>query len=209
MNFDQLGEVWRREAGGPPARSPAEEVAAVRARAAELARVVRRRDLLETGTALAMLPLFAWRAATAQDPLSAVGAAIIAAACMLIPVRLWAARRGDPDPARPVALALRAELARIRAQERLLGSVAWWYVGPIALGLLLSTAGGSGPPLFRAAYAASVVALSAWVLRLNRRAAREELGPVAEELEGWLASLDETLSDEPDETLSDGASDAH
>lgn len=205
MNFDQLGEVWRREAGGAPARSPAEEVAAVRARATELARIVRRRDRIETGTALAMLPVFAWRAATAQHPLAALGAAIIAAACVLIPIRLHAARGGDPDPARPVAVALRAELARIRAQERLLGSVAWWYVGPLALGLLLSTAGGSGPPLSRAAYAASVVALSVWVLRLNRRAAREELRPVAEELEGWLAGLDEPASDEP---LAHGASDA-
>ncbi|MET0400588.1 MAG: hypothetical protein ABW277_27610 [Longimicrobiaceae bacterium] len=206
MNFDQLGEVWRREAGGAPGRSPAEEVAAVRARAAELARVVRRRDLLETGAALAILPVFAWRAATAQHPLAAAGAAIIAAACVLIPIRLWAARRGDPDPGQPVAAALRTELARIRAQERLLGSVAWWYVGPISLGLLLSTAGGSGPPLYRAAYAASVVALSAWLLRLNRRAAREELRPVAEELEGWLAGLDEPAADEP---LLNGASDAN
>jgi len=205
MNFDQLGEVWRREASGAPARSPAEEVAAVRARAAELARLVRRRDLAETVTALAMVPVFAWRAATAQHPLAAVGAATIAAACVLIPVRLWAARRGDPDPARPVAAALRAELARIRAQERLLGSVAWWYVGPLALGLLLLTAGGSGPPLYRAAYGASVVALSAWVLRLNQRVAREELRPVAEELESWLAGLDDPVSDEPDETLVHGA----
>lgn len=200
MNFDQLGEVWRREAGGAPPRSPAEELAAVRGRAAELARVVRRRDRLETGVSLAMLPFFAWKAATAQHPLSALGAAIIAAACVLIPIRLRLARGRAADPGLPVALALRAELARVRAQERLLGSVAWWYVGPLGLGLLLSTAGSSAPPLSRAAYAAGVVALSGWVLHLNRRAARDELRPVAEEMESWLAAFDETPFD--------GASDA-
>ena len=201
MNFDQLGEVWRRETGGAPARSPAEELAAVRGRAAELARIVRRRDRIETGVALAMLPIFAWKAAASDHPLSVLGAAVIAVACVLIPVRLRMARHRAADPAQPVALALRAELARVRAQERLLGSVAWWYVGPIAVGLLLSTAGGTASPLFKAGYAAVVVAMCAWVLHLNRRAVREEIRPVAEELESWLAGLDEPPSD--------GASDAY
>ena len=36
MNFDQLAETWRGDAAEAPARSPAEEVASVRAKAAEL-----------------------------------------------------------------------------------------------------------------------------------------------------------------------------
>lgn len=191
-NFDRLGEVWRREDGDRPARRPAEDLAATRARAARLRWLVRRRDWIETGTALAMVPVFAWMALTIPYAISALGAAIVATACVFIPIRLWTARRGAPDPALPVAQALAAELARIRAQERLLRSVAWWYLTPLGAGVILFVAGAPVPPLVKVAYAVVVIALYAWLLRLNLRAVRRDLQPVARELEGWLAGLNDT-----------------
>ena len=53
MSLDHLRESWRREALSPPGRKPAEELAAVTERAAELDRAVRRRDRIETAVALA------------------------------------------------------------------------------------------------------------------------------------------------------------
>lgn len=210
MNFDQLAEVWRAESVEAPARSPAEEIAAVRAKAAELERDVRRRDWRETAVALAMLPLFAWRAVSAPSPLSAVGAAIVAVSCVLIPLRMRAARGPSPDPALPVAWALKAELARVRAQERLLGSVFWWYLLPPGVGCILLRAGGPGSPLSKAAYAAGVVALGGVLLYLNLRVVRRDLRPMAEEMERWLDDLDEPLRDKPsfDQPSSHGAPDA-
>ncbi|HEU4560834.1 MAG TPA: hypothetical protein VFS20_23485 [Longimicrobium sp.] len=190
MNFDQLAEVWRSDDAGTTVRSPADEVAAVRARAAGLARDVRRRDRLETGAALVVFPFFAWIAARAPSPVSAVGAVIVMAACVLIPLRLRRARHGDVDPALPLAWALRAELARVRAQERLLGSVAWWYLAPLGIGVILVRVGAPGPQLHKAAYVVSVVALGAGLLFLNLRAVRREVRPLAAELERWLADLD-------------------
>jgi hypothetical protein len=210
MNFDQLAEAWRGDAAAAPARSPAQEVAAVRAKAAELARDVRRRDRLETGVALAMVPFFAWTAVRAPHPLTALGAAIITVALVLIPVRLRMARHRAPEAALPVAWALRAELARVRAQERLLGTVAWWYLGPLGVGYILVKAGGPGSPLSKAAYAAGVVALAGGLLYLNLRAVRRELRPLADELERWLDDLDEPSLDGSsfDEPSSHGAPDA-
>ena len=195
MNFDRLGEVWRREAGGVPPRSSAEELEAVRARASGLERIVRQRDRIETGVSLAVLPVFAWVAVETPHALSALGAAIIAVACVLIPIRLRMARRRAPDPAQPVALALRAELSRIRAQERLLGSVAWWYLTPLGAGVILFMAGAPVSPLLKAGYTAVVVAFYGWLLHLNLRAVRRDLQPVARELESWLASLDQPSLD--------------
>ena len=191
MSLDQLRETWRREALSPPGRKPADELAAVTERAAELDRAVRRRDRIETAVALALLPIFGWVAWATPHPVSAVGAAIVALACVVIPVRLRMARRHRPDPGLPLAQSLRAELDRIRAQERLLGSVAWWYLAPLGAGVILFMAGAPVAPLFKVGYAAVVVAFFGWLLRLNLQAVRRDLRPVARELESWLADLDE------------------
>jgi hypothetical protein len=191
MSLDHLRETWRREALSPPGRRPAEELAAVTERAAELDRAVRRRDRIETVVALVLLPIFAWVAVATPHPVSAVGAAIVALACALIPVRLRLARRRRPDPGLPLAQSLRAELDRIRAQERLLGSVAWWYLAPLGAGVILFMAGAPVAPLFKVGYAALVVAFFGWLLHLNLRAVRRDLQPVARDLESWLAGLDE------------------
>ncbi|HUP23330.1 MAG TPA: hypothetical protein VNB06_10370, partial [Thermoanaerobaculia bacterium] len=118
-------------------------------------------------------------------------AAIVALACVVIPVRLRLPRRRLPDPGLPLAQSLRAELDRIRAQEGLLGSVAWWYLAPLGAGVILFMAGAPVAPLFKVGYAAVVVLFFGWLLRLNLEAVRRDLRPVAHELEGWLADLDE------------------
>ena len=194
MSLDQLRETWHREALSPPVRKAAEEVKAVRERAAELDRAVRRRDRIETAVALALLPIFGWVAWATPHPVSAVGSVILALACVVIPVRLRMARRRRPDPGLPLAQSLRAELGRIRAQDRLLGSVAWWYLAPLGAGVILFMAGAPVAPLFKVGYAAVVLAFFGWLLHLNLRAVRRDLRPVARELESWLADLDEAAT---------------
>lgn len=200
MNLDSLSAAWRRQAGRAPSRNAQEEIEMVRTRAAELGRIVRRRDRLETVVALLMFPLFLWLAVTTPYRISAVGAAIIAAFCIVIPIRLRLARRAAPDPTQPVAHALRAELQRIHAQERLLGSVAWWYLAPLGAGAILFVLGAPAPAMFRIGYAFFVVIFMGLLLRLNLRAVRHQFRPVAREIEEWLTDLDETSID--------GASDA-
>jgi hypothetical protein len=191
MSLDHLRESWRREALSPPGRKPAEELAAVTERAADLDRAVRRRDRIETAVALALVPIFGWVAWATPHPVSAVGAAIVALASVVIPVRLRLARRRQPVPGLPLAQSLRAELDRIRAQERLLGSVAWWYLAPLGAGVILFMAGAPVAPLFKVGYAAVVVLFFGRLLWLNLEAVRRDLRPVARELESWLADLDE------------------
>lgn len=203
MDFERLGEVWRREVGPEHGRTPDQELDAVRARAAGLERAVHRRDYLETGAALVLLPFFMWLAVTVGQPVSAIGAAIVAGACVLVPIRLYMARRRAPDSGLPVALALREELRRVRVQERLLGSVVWWYLAPFGVGVILfvaglpvstgsDTAASAAVVVAKIAYAIAVVALYGYILRLNHRAARDQFAPVAHQLERWLANLDES-----------------
>lgn len=203
MDFEQLGESWRNQPLVGRDRDPAGEIRSVRERAEALDRAVRRRDRIETGVALALLPVFVWFAVTTSRPVSAVGAWILVAACIVTPLRLRAARTPRPEPGRPLAQGLRAELDRVRRQERLLGSVAWWYVGPSVLGSVLLVGGGSGSLAAKGLYGLAVIALGVWIVRLNRAAVRRNLAPVARTLDQWLTDLEAAPDAHPERTEMD------
>jgi len=193
MEFGDLKDVWRRTVtAGEPTAAGEREVEKMLERARELERGVRRRDRWETGVALALLPVFGWFAYAASDPLARIGGALVALSCVVIPIRLRMARRGAPDPGLPTAEFLRAELARVRAQSRLLGTVLWWYLAPLGLGVVLFFAGGRLPVWVTGLYAAVVAVFFAYLFRLNRRAVAEELGPRERELERLLGALAES-----------------
>jgi hypothetical protein len=189
MEFEQLGESWKQWPGGAPV-SPVEALQQVQQRVGQLRRVVRLRDRLEIGIALVMLPLFGWLAVVGRTDVSRIGAAIIAIACLLIPIRLRAARHAEPDPAQPLLPRLRQELAQVEAQDRLLSSVLWWYLAPLGIGVVLFV-GGSVALKWGMTYAAVVVILYAWIYRLNQRAVRTQLVPRARELQSWITHFEQ------------------
>jgi hypothetical protein len=188
MKFEDLGAVWKDDAGRPAAI----DLAVIRERADGIDRAVRRRDRGETIVALALAPVFGVMAWLATSTLSTVGAAIVAVACLLIAVRLKLARRREPDHALPAVQAVEVQLAAIRAQQRLLGTVAWWYLTPLGVGVILYFAGSPAPVWTKVAYGVAVVVLYGWLLRLNLAAARRNLEPVAIDLERWLDSFRES-----------------
>ena len=188
MDFDSLGGAWVNQ----PSRAgvPEDEmVAAVGARAAELDRVVRLRDRIETWGALLAMPIFASVAVVGRFGVSRIGAAILALACLLIPIWFRRARRPPPDPTLPIAQMLSQELDRVRAQQRLLGTVLWWYLAPLGIGVVLFLAGPLDSPWLVGLVALGVAAFFGGLFRLNRRAIREDLEPRARELENWIAGL--------------------
>lgn len=188
MQFDDLGAAWH--AGDAARATPTpESLRQIRARAEELDRLVRRRDRVETITALLMLVPFGWAAAVTTSTTSRAGALLIMAACLLIPVRLRLARQGAPELSLPLALFLAEELARVRAQVRLLRSVFWWYLAPLGTGVVLFVAGRSPSPWLTAGVTLVVLLLYAALWRLNQQAVERHLLPRAEELERGLAGL--------------------
>lgn len=203
MEFERLPELWRQQREPGTSRSPKDALAAVRREAVALERTIRNRDRLECGIALVMLPIFAWLTFAARHDISRIGAAIIALGCLLIPVRLHLAREPmSTDPGQPLTLALAQELARVRAQQRLLASVAWWYFGPLGLGVVLFVAGGLASAWLKAGFTLVIVLFYGWLWRLNQAANRSQLAPRARQLESWLASLGEL---ERGSTSSEGA----
>lgn len=189
MELEDLRSAWVRQGEAGAAADSSAELRRVRERARELTTTVARRDRLETLVALALLPLFAWVAYRTSRPVSRVGAAILVLACALIPLRLRWARGATPDPTLPTAEFLRRERERVQAQVRLLGSVLFWYLAPLGLGVVLLVGGSPGSAGWKIAYAVFVTAFFGWLLHLNRRAVATELEPRLQELDRMLAAL--------------------
>ena len=189
--MDNLKRAWRQIPPATPPRDPRQALASVRERARQLDATVRRRDRVETLTALALLPVFAYFALQAEAPLVRLGAAVVAAACILIPVRLRGARHAAPDAGLPVAAFLRRELEVVESQRRLLLTVPVWYLGPLGVGVILFFAGAVASIWWTLLYTTIVIATFGWLYRLNRRAVTSELDPRADELRTWISSVDQ------------------
>lgn len=192
MTLDETRKLWAgggRERGGTH-MSDAEVLALVLRRSSQLGRLIRRRDLRETiaaGVGLLLLtPVLVW-----GPWLARAGVLVVAAGCALIVVRLGRARGlPEPRPEWPLAQALRAERARVGAQIRLLETVLWWYIAPLAVGSVLIAFGVSGASRFTLGYALFTAVLAAGIYGLNRRAIRTALRPRQAELDGLLARLE-------------------
>lgn len=193
MNLDDARELWQSDDGSGGARGPdAATIALVRDQSRALDRTVRRRDLREI---VACVVVAAFFAPVLLHPvwLSRAGAAVVIGACVLIAVKLRRARRAHPEPpadASIVAL-LTAERARVEAQARLLGSVLWWYILPLVLGIALAFAGMRGWGWLTLGYTAAVVTLSWGIHYLNRRAVQDHFEPRREELDRLLRQIRE------------------
>jgi hypothetical protein len=108
-------------------------------------------------------------------------------------VWLRRARTGHspPDADRPVAEALRVEREKLDEQIRVLDTVLWWYIAPLAVGILLVVGGDAGLSWFTLGYGAVVVALGAGAYYLNQREVRTHLRPRRAKLTRMLRRVEE------------------
>ena len=198
MNLDDAKELWSSEpesATDPMTThtlSESEILRLVKEKAHAFDKKIWRRDLWESIAAVVVFLAFAWML---QDPSWVVrtGALTVMAGSVYIFWRLRRARRRHADDAldRPVAEVLRAEREKVNEQIHLLKNVLWWYIAPLALGVLLVTIGDNGWSGFTIGYAVVVVLGSAIIYALNQRAVRRCLHPRREELTRLLDQVEE------------------
>lgn len=197
IEFENLSQVWRREVDAEQAGPPDAALAAVQERARQVQRAIRRRDLFETIAALLVIPFFLWIAIDTPTLLSKIGAITVVAGAVIIPLRLRAARRPDIDVNLPLADALHAELDRTRAQHRLLSSMLWWYIAPLAMGALL-VCFGQPQTVTMVGVEIAIVLFNLILWRANTRAVRRQLEPALRELESLIAALEDDDRSGPD-----------
>lgn len=190
MSWAALRDSWQTRA------DPDAEAAAAMppARVSMLRRKIFRRDLLESLVALLIAPLFLAFAVMAwlHGKWWVFGfSAFLVAAVVYVPWRLWRERRKLPksDPSRPVREYLLAEREAMRVQAELLEGIWWWYLGPLAIGVVGLYVSMRGFVWQSAAYAAVVLVFYFAIGKANQVAARSQYRVAMEEIDEQVSQL--------------------
>ena len=198
MNLDDAKSLWTHHQPDDPmiahTHSDDDLLRRVKEQANAFNTKIWRRDLMESIAALIGVFFFA---PMLDDPswLVRIGAGGLLVSSGLILWRLHRNRRRHQTPAadRPVAEVLRAERAKVDTQIRLLTSILWWYIAPIATGLLLIAVGDYGIlSAYTAVFALFLGGGAYGIYRLNQRAVRNELRPRRKKLTELLDQVTET-----------------
>lgn len=193
MNDDELKNLWRQQSLRMPDISEAQVISAMQKQASQLRRRLDARDVRELvacGVVIIIFGIFYFT--VYREPIPRVGDLIIIGSTIFIGWKLVHTRRSTPPapPGSATVESLRAELLSVRTQSRLLGSVLWWYLLPIFIGLMVST---WGLPINLHAKIVSTlvfVAVDAFVYWLNQWARSKQLLPVEAQLESLLRSAE-------------------
>jgi hypothetical protein len=197
MHDDELKNLWKRQPLRDPALSPAQLVSAMEKQMSQFRRTLVARDVCELVACAVVIVVFGiFYFTLSRTPMSRLGDLLVIASSLWIAGKLVHARRSNP-PAPPGATAvesLRAELNAVRAQSRLLGSILWWYLLPLAIGIFVCTwghlGGGVGGLVGLIIYSIFVIALYAFIYRLNQSARANQLLPVEAQLKSLLHSAE-------------------
>jgi hypothetical protein len=195
MNDDELKKLWQQQPLRKPDVSAAQLISAMQKQTTQLRHTLLARDVRELLACVIVCVLFGTYYFTlSQTPMSRLGDLIVIGSSIFIAWKLVHARRTNPPapPGATVVESLRAELNAVRTQSQLLGSVLWWYLLPLAIGIFVCTwgsfGGGFGGLVGNIIYTIVVIALYAFIYRLNQHARANQLLPLEAQLESLLHS---------------------
>jgi hypothetical protein len=203
MATDDLVKLWRSQDDGP-APDGGEVLMEVRRRAKKFDRTILWRDLREGAAALGMTVLAVVVAILSASPWLWIGGVVVSACCaaVYLPMHRTRVRHRSTPEDQPLDARLRAEIAKVGAQEELLRSVGRWYMRPLIVGaaVWMASIGLALPlpppyravavPLLAAIGAGILLATGRFVVWLNRQAADRHLAPLRAELEVLLAQVE-------------------
>ncbi len=201
MNFDEVGRVWREEVTGEFRRTRVEDLSSARDRAARFDAEARRNFWFGTVLAIVLVPtatLSAIMQVSRGYLVATLGLVLITISVVMLVIRWRRLRGAVPDPTLPVSVAVEAQVARLLAWERYKNTVGWWFLGPFVVGYLLVMAGDkvdlAGNPVSFSGVRLSILVtvLSVFLAFYNRRDARLKVRPLREDLESWLADLEDS-----------------
>lgn len=157
----------------------------------DMERLVKRRDRLEIFLAVFMTALFGWWLLADVHTLAKIGDAIIIAGCLLVIFKLLYARKVNvkQDNASEIKYYLMVSLEHTRKQIKLLSTVLWWYLLPFFIGIACIFCAYLPSLLSKAIYIAIVAVLYGYIYYLNKRAVKNNLRPLENNLIKALEEL--------------------
>src|SRR5256714_1133389 len=190
MNEDELKKLWQQQPLREPDISATQVMSAMQHKTTLLRRCLDSRDTGELVACAFIIIIFGffYFFVDARWPISRLGDLIVIGSSIFIAWKIVYARRTTPPapPGATIVESLRAELNAVRTQSQLLGSILWWYLLPLALGIFVITWGKPGGLAWNIIYTILVIALYAFIYRLNQRARAKQLLPLEAQLQSLL-----------------------
>jgi hypothetical protein len=193
MNDDDLKKLWQQQPLRKPDVSPAQLVSAMQKQTSQLRGLVNARDIREVVACALVIIIFGILYFTVYvTTVSRLGDLIVIGSSIFIAWKLVHTRRKTPPapPGATVVESLQAELNAVRAQSRLLGSVLWWYLLPMTVGVIIATWGLAIGAYAKIPVVLMFIALDAVVYWLNQRARAKQLLPVEAQLESLIRAAE-------------------
>lgn len=201
MHDDALKQLWK---GQPledrPALPDQAILAALGKRMKRFDRTILWRDFREVAACLFIVVFFGWELiAMKSSRLTQIGSVVLIVSSVFIAWKLIQSKRRLPkaEPNGPIFEVVKIELQKVENQISLLRSVAWWYLLPLFIGVMLNAWGGGAGIVFKLTYSAEVIALYTFIYWLNQRAVAKSLLPLKRELQSSLTTQETAPEEEP------------
>lgn len=198
MKLDDLKQDWHKTIKTEPVSNDfGKVISAIEKETNKIDKEIKRRDFLEISIAILLIPFWIYGLTISVSSMQTIGCVVAIGASFYISYKLLAAKKGTTEKSDNIKEFLLQEKQKLSKQKRLLETVAWWYISPITLAILLITLGSNvndaGIPQIPSNmywYYISLVLLVVGVYGLNKRAAKKKFGPLLSNVEKRLSELD-------------------
>ena len=194
MNDDALKKLWQEQNFRSSLALPDDaQIAAMKTRMKGFDKTISGRDYGEVAACIFIVGWFGWDLLFRKNsPLTQAGCVVLIVSAVFIAWKLIGSKRRLPklDPDAPLFDAVKVELKKVENQIGLLKSVAWWYLLPLFVGVMMCHWGGRGNVLSKLIYSTVVLAVFAFIYSLNQRAVRNNLVPMKRKLAALLHSAE-------------------
>lgn len=195
MKLDELKRTWKEQKSSSRIEySKSEIMMLINNKMISFEKDIKSRDRLEIIACVLVIIFFGFILFTTESPWKQAGSAVLIASAAFIWYKLKATQKetfGDEhSPDRPMSEYLNLELQTIRKHKRLLQNMAWWYLSPMFVGLLLFTIGFNTSLLWKVVYLAVVTVLLGFIWKLNQNAVQKKFDPMINEIEEAVKVLE-------------------
>lgn len=187
MELDELKNIWHKQhVRNDMQYSRSEMLMLINNKMISFEQQIKARDRREIGACILVIIIFAIFLYFAPSLLAKLGCGVIIFSAGFIWYKLKSAQNkfvgNHRNPDHTLDEHLKLELNKVKAQKKLLQTVAQWYIAPIGIGLLLFTAGSHWGNMAKIIYMSTVVIFGIAIWWWNQRTVAKRFDPLIEEL---------------------------
>jgi len=199
MKLDDLKQDWKKEVIlTEPSQNLATITYELKKETAKLDREIKFRDFLEISISLLLIPFWGYQLLDPASSLQAIGLWLAIAVGIFIPYNIIKSKQVSASKTNCIRSFLETEYLKAVQQKQLLESIAWWYISPITLCIVLITLGArvdeSGMPKINNGLIIYYGCLSVFVFAIyfiNQRVANKKFTPLLKKIKQRLAEIND------------------